>query len=165
MLWVSVCAAAVGAALYDLREGRVPNWLTFGAMALGLLLRPVGVLPGGISSAVGGALLGFTFFCIPYSLGLMGAGDVKLLMAFGALGGPFFCIKTCLYGSILGGAFAFGLLAKKRGFLGALRYSAKCFAIVAGGEKPESELGAFLPYAAFISAGAVLALFGGGGGS
>lgn len=164
MLWLSVCVVAVTAALYDVREGRVPNWLTFGAMAFALLSRFTGILPGGISSAVGGVLSGFALFCIPYSLKLMGAGDVKLLMAFGALGGPLFCVRTCLYGSVLGGAFAFALLAKKRGFLGALRYSARCLAIVAGGEKPGAELGGFLPYAVFVSAGAVLALFDGGGG-
>lgn len=163
MLWLSVCAVAAVAALFDLKECRVPNWLTFGAVGFGFLGRLGGLLSGGLSDALGGALLGFALFSIPYALRLMGAGDVKLLMAFGALGGPLFCVKTCFYGSILGGAFAFALLARKKGFLGALRYSARCFVIAAGGERPEAELGGFLPYAVFISAGAVLALFEGGG--
>jgi len=45
----------------------------------------------------------------------MGAGDVKLLMAFGALGGPSFAGEVALLGIMVGGIMAiFILISRKR---------------------------------------------------
>ncbi len=75
-------------ARYDLRERRIPNFLVFPAMLFGLLLHLilgsgwVGRWQGGL-----GIVAGFLLLLIPYAVGGMKAGDVKFLMAIGALAG------------------------------------------------------------------------------
>lgn len=70
----------------DLRSRRVPNVLTFGALAVALLVRGV---EGQIVSALLGTVAAFVPGFILWQLGgAMRAGDVKLLMALGAIYGP-----------------------------------------------------------------------------
>jgi prepilin peptidase CpaA len=89
-----ILAVAVGT---DLRSRRIPNLLTFGVMLGALLLLPLlALLRGGVDAvppALLGALLGIAAAFVPGFLlwnlgGAMRAGDVKLLMALGALIGP-----------------------------------------------------------------------------
>jgi len=88
-------AVVVVAAVTDLRSGRIPNWLVYPAIVLGLILGTVdGALGGGHESALAGleshaggagAAFGILFLC--FAIGGMNAGDVKLMTAVGALGG------------------------------------------------------------------------------
>ena len=94
---VSVYLAA--AAFFDQRTGKVPNRLIVAGLALGgarvFLPAPCGALLSLRSAAAGIALpffLLFPFFC----LRLMGAGDIKLLMAAGACGGPDVVLRCML---------------------------------------------------------------------
>ena len=93
-------------AFTELKDHRIPNAVTIGGLALGLL---IGYLPGGISfsSSFGGFLIGFGFLFLFYMFGGMGGGDVKLMGAVGALLG-YPLIKTALvYTALIGGAMAF----------------------------------------------------------
>lgn len=75
VLLVGFCGWAI---LTDIREGRIPNALTVGAFATGMLLR----VPSG-AEAVGVGLLSvglaFAFGLLFYLIGGLGAGDVKLM--------------------------------------------------------------------------------------
>ena len=98
----------------DLRSQRIPNWLTFGAAGAALGIR---LALGGAQALLAGSeawLLGAAIFFIPFALGWMGAGDVKLLAAFGALGGPAFLVQAALAGCLAGGLIAFVYLAWQR---------------------------------------------------
>lgn len=104
-------AAAFGIGLFggvfDLLTRRVPNWITFPAMVLGLAAQIwFGGLEGGLQSLLG-ILAGFAIFFPVYALGYMGAGDVKLMMAVGAFGGWLFCLRSALAAVVIGGGFAF----------------------------------------------------------
>jgi prepilin peptidase CpaA len=55
---------------------------------------------------VEGWLVGTALLLIPFVLGWMGAGDVKLLAAFGAIGGLDFVVQSALFGCIFGGLVA-----------------------------------------------------------
>jgi prepilin peptidase CpaA len=72
----------------DVRGHRIPNWLTFptmiGAIGLGSVLDG---FPGAAQAGVG-LLLGLICFLPLYAVGVLGAGDVKAMMAMGALVGP-----------------------------------------------------------------------------
>jgi prepilin peptidase CpaA len=71
----------------DLRYRKVFNWLTLPAMAIGLLISFLaGGLPG-LAFGVVGIILAFISFGWMWGLKILGAGDVKLLMAFAALAG------------------------------------------------------------------------------
>jgi prepilin peptidase CpaA len=113
---VVVLVAAVGCAI-DLRTRRIPNVLTFGAAvaALAFSLATRG-LAGGLESLVG-FLVGAALMLVPFALGGMGAGDVKLLGALGAWLGPADAIWLSLYTGMCGGVIAL-VVAILTGYLG-----------------------------------------------
>src|ERR1700740_647771 len=93
-LWF-VCLAMVVAAVIDGWKLKVPNWLTFplvlSGWALGLL-HEFDLLQGAgaIGASLAGTALGFVLLLPVYSIGGMGAGDVKMQMGFGAWIGAFY---------------------------------------------------------------------------
>jgi prepilin peptidase CpaA len=99
----------------DWRSRRLPNTLTFGGMAgavFHLLLFTHGPL-GAVwlpSLLAGGAA--FLILFLPYTVGAMGAGDVKFLMAMGLLGGPTVLAPTLLTGGLVAGAMALWMLGR-----------------------------------------------------
>ena len=93
MVLTTVFVATVGlytatAAMVDLCEHRIPNYLTVPAAVLGLMYH--GLFPGGwgLLSALAGMAIGFSLLLLPWLLGGGGMGDVKLLAALGAWLGP-----------------------------------------------------------------------------
>lgn len=108
---ITLCIAVIT----DLRSHRIYNWLTFPAIALGLLLNSFAARSPGFLFALGG--LGIACLSlILFALGAMGAGDVKLLGAVGALMGPHFAFWSLLGTAILGGVLGV-IYAIKRGAL------------------------------------------------
>ncbi|MFI5116668.1 MAG: prepilin peptidase [Terriglobales bacterium] len=87
-LLIVALALAITAAVFDVRQHRIPNWLTYPGIALGVVLR--GVLFGwkGLGSAGEGLLLTGGVMFLFYAVRAMGAGDVKLMAAIGSLVGP-----------------------------------------------------------------------------
>ena len=79
---------AITAAVWDIRQRRIPNWLTYPGIGLGVALR--GLLFGwkGLGSAIEGCLLAGGIMFLFYAVRAMGAGDVKLMAAIGSLVGP-----------------------------------------------------------------------------
>lgn len=70
--------------IFDLYHRRIPNRITYPSI---ILFPCTYCLIGGwdgLLFSLGGLALGFAVFIIPYSLGGMGAGDVKLMAAVGA---------------------------------------------------------------------------------
>lgn len=106
------------AAWTDLRELRIPNWLTLAGVtaALGLRLFLGGSAPGDglLGAAVG---LGFGFTC--FTLGMLGGGDAKLLAAVGAFVGLDGIVGALIVTTITGALMALGN-AWRMGRLGAL---------------------------------------------
>jgi prepilin peptidase CpaA len=88
-------ALVVGAAVYDVRYRRIPNWLTVSGLLLGLILNSfmyqgISTSPFGFSGlffALRGFGLAFLVYVLLYALRAMGAGDVKLMGAVGAIVG------------------------------------------------------------------------------
>ena len=105
----------------DLRERRVPLWLTSSGIAAGLALAAltaagIVTLPGTLTlqqSAIGltvGALILSPFVL----LGGIGAGDALLLGVVGAWLGWAFVLWTAWWASLAGGALALLALARKQ---------------------------------------------------
>jgi prepilin peptidase CpaA len=92
--------------IHDLLTRRIPNWLTFPAIALGLAAQ---AWVGGGGAALDGLLglaLAFALFFPIFATGYMGAGDVKLLMAVGTWLGWRLCLHVAVAAVLVGGAFA-----------------------------------------------------------
>src|SRR5437870_12983718 len=102
---VLVALVAV-AAWSDLRTRRIPNWITVPGAVMGFALQiSYRGLPGAIAS-LEGAALGLGIFIALYVAAGMGAGDVKLFGAVGALVGPQSLILVFVLTGLLGGMVA-----------------------------------------------------------
>ena len=133
----------------DLTRSRIPNAATFPAMVVGLGLAALESVPGGLFErglADHAAALASAFvLSFPlYAVGAMKAGDVKLLMAIGALMGTAFLFNAAVYGALLGGLFAVVYIAVQR---------------LARGRPLREALRSFMPYGVALGLGAFVALF------
>lgn len=95
-----VCfAAGCVATRIDLRERRIPNWLTMSLLAAGILLRGATEWGEGLLSAAGGIGVGFGIFFVLWLAG-GGAGDVKFMAAVGAWLGPYHTFMVIVLSAI-----------------------------------------------------------------
>jgi len=127
-----VCVAMIVAAVIDGWKLKVPNWLTFPVIATGLLLGlahsfawlPESTGKGGFWEALAGVAVGCLLLLPIYSVGGMGAGDVKMQMGFGAWICAFYGAKegvsvviwAFMVGVVIGGVIAVGMMLYRRHF-------------------------------------------------
>jgi prepilin peptidase CpaA len=122
ILTVAFAITAAWAIYTDVRYRRISNILTFGVSGVALAVR---LAMGGLDSGLTGLegwVLGAGLLIAPFALGWMGAGDVKLLAAFGALGGPAFALQGAVLGCLLGGIMAVFYLAREGKLWRTLRF-------------------------------------------
>ncbi|NMD70117.1 prepilin peptidase [Bacillus sp. DNRA2] len=105
----------------DLKSRRILNIITFPTMAIGLTYHSIAAGWSGFTFSGLGLLLGFGLLLIPYLLDGMGAGDVKLLAAIGALKGAAFVFGAFLFTAITGGLIALIILFAKKDLLNTLK--------------------------------------------
>jgi len=104
----------LAAAVYDIRYRRIPNWLTVTGVVLGLAMNTlIGPPEGGILFSVVGLLVGFTVYAVAYALRFMGAGDVKLMAAVGALLGWKTWFGIFVITALIGGVMALILVVAR----------------------------------------------------
>jgi prepilin peptidase CpaA len=105
-----VLVAALIAAVTDVWKFKVYNLLTFPMLASGLLYHAIyGGLPG-LAGSIVGALVGFALMIMLYTMGGMGAGDVKFVTALGAWLGLPLTLYVMIAGCIAAGVYAAALL-------------------------------------------------------
>ena len=169
---VAISLATLGvvwvAAWVDFRTFRIPNALAvFGAL-LGLSIQAwAGGLPG-LGQGLLGLGLGLGLLFPVYAIGHMGAGDVKLMAALGALLGPRWLLLVLVLAILAAGivGLLYALAAwRRRGATGPLaRYGRMVrFLLVTGRPSyvppaPEEALAERLPLAVPIAIGATAAL-------
>jgi prepilin peptidase CpaA len=147
----AISAASIGA-IIDLGSRRIPNWLTVTTFVFGLLLNAWLHGVGGLVGALAGAALGLALLLPFYAIGAMGAGDVKLLGALGAVLGPQLLVTVAIYAAIAGGVLSLAIL------LGRGRLMLALSEIVVQHRVP-TRSGATAPYGVAIAAGVYLSLF------
>lgn len=102
------------AGIYDFRFRRIPNWLTISGVAAGFLMN-LGIFNGaGLSVAAAGLGLAMLIYLPLYVLRGMGAGDVKLMAAIGAIAGPTNWLVIFIVTALIGGVLAVCLSVMKR---------------------------------------------------
>lgn len=158
------------AAIYtDVRWGKIFNWLTVPFAVLGLGLNTLGFNPAveagwpGLLLSLEGIGAGFALWLVSKFLGrILGGGDIKLLMAFGALLGPLFMLWTLVWGALIGGVMAVvmvlrrGLLLKTFRKLGTSLYLRA--AVSTPMEITESAGEVRLPYAIALGVGSLVTI-------
>lgn len=114
------------AAFTDVWKGLIYNWLTLPAIVIGLGLS---VYQNGWAGAVAsffGILIGGGTLFIPFSFGVMGGGDVKLMAAIGALMGPLFTVETLIVSILVGGCTGMVLMIARGKLLPTLTWYLGC---------------------------------------
>jgi prepilin peptidase CpaA len=109
-------AAGVSAAVVmdDIQTRRIPNRYCMGLLGIGASSAAFSRGWSGLADGLLGATLGFMIFLIPYVLGGLGGGDVKLMAGFGALTGVHGVLPALLLVSMAGAATAILHLACSR---------------------------------------------------
>ena len=162
MMAVLVLAAGVIASWIDLRSRRVPNLLTMPLACAGLLLAATGASGITVSDSLLGLVVGLGVMLPLHILGGTGAGDVKLLAAFGALLGPAGVLGAFIRMAIVGGVIAVGV-AVQRGRLretlnGTALLVARVDGVAASIEHPA--VNNKFPYAPAVAIGAAMVALG-----
>ncbi len=152
---VVLCAAAA----VDAYRRRIPNLISLGGIALGLGLWGWHAGVSGLFTSLAGMLLGAGLFLPFYVVRGMGAGDVKLMGAVGALLGPYHVLGAAIVVALLGGLIA-GWAAFRQGRLRtALRDTLfVVFRLVPAKTLEGSSKSDAIPYGLAIAAGALLYL-------
>jgi prepilin peptidase CpaA len=117
-------------------------------------------------SGLGQSLMGFTvglcILLIPYLLGGMGAGDVKLLALVGALKGTWFVLAASFYMALLGALIAIAVVLFQKGLRQRIQFLMYVLLGIRFGlqiQWREHFTSGTYPYGVAIAGGAALCLF------
>lgn len=145
----------------DVADRRIPNVLTFPALALALGYALLGGAGFGVGTALAGALVALLLFGVPFALGFLGAGDVKACMALGALWGPGALFGAAWWMVVTGGVLAIVFVAARGGLWDLVRrwslslfYSVRLGRITYFSPDASSAAAGGLPFAVAIGIGA-----------
>jgi prepilin peptidase CpaA len=101
---VIVCVSCLSA-FFDLRIRRIPNWLIGFGLTCGVILNAFQGSQYLIQSLLGFAV-GIAVLILPFSLGWIGAGDVKYFGVVGALLGVSWLPRVFFYSALVAGLIA-----------------------------------------------------------
>jgi prepilin peptidase CpaA len=142
----------------DIKSRKIYNNVILPSLLIAIFLQIMGTGFTGLIESVKGFGIGLGVLLIPYLLGGMGAGDVKLLALIGSIKGTGFVLVTSVYMALFGGIMAIAFLLFQRGVfqkINAIIYS--IFSIRYGIKFPialKNERKTTLPYGVAIAAGA-----------
>lgn len=100
--------------LTDARSSLIPNRLTLAGVLAGLIFH---LFSGGLQGLVyslAGLCAGFIVLLVLYGLGALGAGDVKLFAAIGAISGVPLTLYSTMYSILYAGCIGICILLWKR---------------------------------------------------
>ncbi len=103
------------AAVTDVRSLKIYNKLTVPALLLGLIFQVILHGFDGFFDGIAGVLVAFAVLLVPFMIGAMGAGDVKLMSALGAWVGISFASQIVLIACLLTGAASVIALLRRGG--------------------------------------------------
>ncbi len=90
----------------DLRVQKIYNKVIFPSLAVAVASNALFYGYNGLKLSLLGFITGLCILFIPYILGGIGAGDVKLLALIGAIKGSIFVMNTAIYMGLIGGTIA-----------------------------------------------------------
>jgi prepilin peptidase CpaA len=105
---------AIAIIYMDVRYRRIPNKLVFATLMAGLSLNLVFRGWHGLASSLEGMGVAFLMMFMLHLVGTMGAGDVKLFAAVGAIVGISSVLQTLVVVALMGGVLAVGKMIYAR---------------------------------------------------
>jgi prepilin peptidase CpaA len=100
----------LAAVICDVRVAKIPNVITFPGMVIGIIYHGTSHGVSGAWFSIAGLLAGSAAFLPFYLMGGMGAGDIKLMGAVGALVGWKGVIPAIVFTALAGGIYALVLI-------------------------------------------------------
>ncbi|WP_409346953.1 prepilin peptidase [Paenibacillus sp. MBLB4367] len=113
VIWTLLAVLLAGAFWTDARRRIIPNWMTAGGAAVGILLNGLVGGVGELRESAMGMAAGFGLMLLLHLCGALGAGDVKLFAAIGAIGGVRFVLVCSFYSLLIAGLIAIMVLLFK----------------------------------------------------
>ncbi len=107
---------------YDLKERKIKNLLTFPAAVAGLIINYLDSGSGGLLFAFQGWVCPIVLLFIFYYIKVLGAGDIKLFAAIGAIMGWSFVFYSFIFSVYVGGMIALIILVKRKALQMRFRY-------------------------------------------
>jgi prepilin peptidase CpaA len=107
-------ALALIAAAYDIRYRRIPNWLNVSGVAAGICMNAFLSGWAGLRLSLGGLALSFAAYFLLYAVRAVGAGDVKLMAALGAVAGWQDWVGIFIGAAVAGGLASLIVIARRR---------------------------------------------------
>ena len=155
---------ALTALAFDIRRGKIPNLLTFSGLTAGLLAAALGWGTVSLPACLAGICLPFLVLWPLFVLRMMGAGDIKLLMALGAVAGYPGIARLFLWSVISGSVIALVRMFLAKSFGSRLgRFGAYVREALSQGRLApypgRADREARLPFAVPVFAGTVIYIF------
>jgi prepilin peptidase CpaA len=119
---MALCAVLLICVTTDIRSRRIYNKVVFPAMAGAVVMHAA--LGGweGLAHSLLGFAVGLGILLVPFLMGGMGAGDVKLLALIGTIKGAAFVLSASVYIAIAGAVMALFIVLFAKGFKDRMRY-------------------------------------------
>ena len=163
-LWaiITLGAVVIVSAITDLRSGKIPNSVTYPAIAVGLIVQTYLHGSDGLAGALAGLAVGFLPMLVFWLAGGIGGGDAKLMGAIGALSNARFAVSAmfCAFGVVL--VMALVVMIRRRIVVATLRRIGRTLvlAVVPGvrAPGPSTETSPRLPFGLAVCIGTGLAL-------
>lgn len=152
----------------DIRERKIYNSILYPILCASWILHLVVDGTSGLIGSLQGTVVGLGILLIPFFLGGMGAGDVKLLSVIGAIKGVQFVLMASLYMAFAGGIMAIIVLLFRKGTKARIMQAMYIVHGLTNGVKlplPNEKEGlkTVFPYGIAIAAGAIFQTFRPGG--
>lgn len=101
----------------DVKKAKIPNYISISGVLIGVFYHFIDKGPIGLWFSIKGLLIGFLILFALYLFGGIGAGDVKLFGAIGAITGLEFVLSSIIYSILYGGVIGILILLNRREFI------------------------------------------------
>ena len=148
---------------YDVRYRRIPNSFVLATLAGGLAVNTIFGGLTGLYTSLGGCALAFVMMFMLHVFGAMGAGDVKLFAAIGAVTGAHMVLPTFLVVVLIGGLLAVVSMVRAGAVLTTMHRVLQIFVgMLPGWQMPKFAVPAdskhTIPYGVAITMGSIISI-------
>lgn len=157
-IWLLSALFALAAGITDLRWRRIPNWLTYPAVPVAVVLHAIAGRWPETKLSLEGLALGFGILLPFVLLRSLGGGDLKLVSALGAFYGPRSLLVMVFYTLLINAVIAIVLIIAKRRIWRTLRNMGRLIAAFFRLHLPEKDLTIDHPEAVKVPLGVAAAI-------